>query len=70
MSNQRNLDETCPICYYPFENQTNIMHDVNGINTKVCTHIFCQSCIVQWISHCNAEQIDIHCPVCRRLINI
>ena len=70
MNVQSNVDETCPICYHALENETHIMHNVNNINTKVCMHRFCQSCIVGWFLHCSNNEINIRCPMCRRSVNI
>jgi len=46
------LHEECPICLTPFD-------EGNDLMALPCAHLFCQSCITDWLSH------DRSCPICQ-----
>jgi len=54
-------DDLCPICYCEKEAET---------RTFVCTHIFCQSCLVTWYKNCKAQGLQPVCPLCKKVDNI
>jgi len=46
------LHEECPICLTAFD-------EGNDLMALPCAHLFCQSCITDWLSH------DRRCPICQ-----
>jgi len=46
------LHEECPICLTSFD-------EGNDLMALPCAHLFCQSCITDWLSH------DRSCPICQ-----
>ncbi len=54
-------EELCSICNDVFKHKT---------STFVCSHNFCQTCIVQWNVECRRRGVPVTCPVCRKIDNI
>lgn len=48
-------NQECPIC---------IDNVKDPVHLRVCKHIFCKKCIVNWISIC--KQINVTCPMCKK----
>jgi hypothetical protein len=55
------IDEKCPICSDNLKSPT---------PTFVCSHVFCQECIVTWYKNCVYNHKPTSCPICRKIDNI
>lgn len=50
--------ENCSICLTNFRDPT---------KTFVCSHVFCQPCIVNWNFKCVKDKKQVSCPLCRTI---
>ena len=59
-----NLDteskDICSICLGPFDNVTGVVYTNSENPDPVCSHEFCQVCLVNWLKH------SLSCPLCRK----
>ncbi len=55
------MDEKCSICLNEKRAPT---------TTFVCSHTFCQPCIVNWYRDCIRRNIRPHCALCRKVDDV
>lgn len=58
---EESKDDICSICNNIKQHKT---------NTFVCTHSFCQICIVKWYQECKYKELPCTCPICRKIDDI
>lgn len=52
--------EECAVCFFPI--------DGSESRTLKCGHVFCKTCISNWVHKCRPNAAGATCPMCRSLI--
>lgn len=55
------VEDICAICLCEYEHRSTIPELNNA-----CQHVFCQRCIVEYVSQLRCMNRVISCPLCRR----
>ena len=57
-------ETTCAVCLDEYKHRTGVFYLNSCKSIKVCSHEFCQECIVGWLR----SNLTKTCPLCRRSV--